>query len=184
MRAFFTKMTNWHRYLAWPGERPPTGKADHRRVQPGVPVPRAQRLVSLVAEDVDVARRSATSSGSAGPAAQARDFNWHNTIGFWCVAPVRCRPFGNGDLLPMVERSGLSRRGRGATAHGGRASPCRPSLSRRAHCRCRRPAAAGTAAGSGVANSQFPDSRRQRPNEQPSRSTRAPAESLRSARRW
>ena len=53
VRRFFRLVTDWHRKLALAGEQPRDRPRDHRRVQPGVPVHRRQRLLSLVAADLD-----------------------------------------------------------------------------------------------------------------------------------
>ena len=53
---------------------------------------------------------------------KARDFNWHNTIGFWsCVSPLVVVCVGDGDLVPVGEQSRLPRCGRDAARH--RAGP-------------------------------------------------------------
>ena len=85
--AFFRSLENWHRWLAASSENRPTGRA----------VTGAANLAFLVlavtglyiwwprkwtpqhTTPILVFRRT--------PTARARDFNWHNVIGFWC-APV------------------------------------------------------------------------------------------------
>jgi uncharacterized iron-regulated membrane protein len=85
--AFFRSVENWHRWLAASGESRPTARA----------VTGAANLAFLVlavtglyiwwprkwtpqhTTPILVFRRP--------PTARARDFNWHNVIGFWC-APV------------------------------------------------------------------------------------------------
>ena len=72
MRQFFTTMTNWHRYVALAGDARPDRQGHHRRVEPHVPVRRAQRHVPLVAEVARRGRRSGTSPGFAAACAPRR----------------------------------------------------------------------------------------------------------------
>ena len=85
---FFQSMTNWHRYLATGGESRAAGRA----------ITGISNLAFLVLalsglyiwcprEFTRKALRPIvwfrqTSTG------RARDFNWHNTIGFWCLLPI------------------------------------------------------------------------------------------------
>ena len=54
-RAFFRKMTDWHRWLGVDRRGARHRAHDHRRVQSRVPLPRRQRLLPVVAAHVDLA---------------------------------------------------------------------------------------------------------------------------------
>ena len=85
---FFQSMTNWHRYLAMSGESRATGRSI-------TGISNAAFLVLAISGlyiwwPRQFTRRALkpivwfrqTSTG------RARDFNWHNTIGFWCLLPI------------------------------------------------------------------------------------------------
>ena len=86
-RGVFRTLTDWHRYIAISGENRPTRPRDHGREQPRVPRAGHQRRLSVVAAEMD---------GHAAPhgrrvfdwkaRGKARNFNWHNVIGFWSSA--------------------------------------------------------------------------------------------------
>ena len=61
---------------------------DHRRLQPGVPLPRRERLLPVVPADLDVAAVPRVVWFRAGLRGKARDFNWHNAIGLWSAVPL------------------------------------------------------------------------------------------------
>ena len=88
MRQFFTTMTNWHRYLALAGDSRPTGKA----------ITGASNLMFLFVvlsgmylwwpKSLTWAQIRSITWFRGGLRAKARDFNWHNTIGFWSALPL------------------------------------------------------------------------------------------------
>jgi uncharacterized iron-regulated membrane protein len=88
MRAFFTTMTNWHRYLAMSGEGRPTGKA----------LTGASNLLFLFIvlsgmylwwpKIWNAVQFRNITWFRGGLRAKARDFNWHNTFGFWFALPL------------------------------------------------------------------------------------------------
>ena len=88
MRQFFTTMTNWHRYLALAGESRPTGKA----------ITGASNLMFLFVvisgmylwwpKSLTWTQIKNITWFRGGLRAKARDFNWHNTIGFWSALPL------------------------------------------------------------------------------------------------
>jgi uncharacterized iron-regulated membrane protein len=88
MRAFFSAMVNWHRWLAMSGETRPTGRA----------ITGAANLVFLfiVLSGLYLWWPSALTWGRLrqilwfrrGLPGKARDFNWHNTLGFWSAIPL------------------------------------------------------------------------------------------------
>ena len=125
LRAFFRSVTDWHRWLAATRRVPHHGPCRHRRLQPRVSRAGRDRGLPLAAQRRGRACSCATSPGSAAACpGKARDFNWHNTIGFWSfVAAVCRRALGDGHLLSVGEQPGLPR-GRRATARH-RAGPRR-----------------------------------------------------------
>ena len=88
LRSFFRTMTTWHRYLALEGASRATGKAVTGAanlaflfiVVSGIYLwfPRVWTWMQL--KNVLWFR--------GGLAAKARDFNWHNVIGFWSAVPL------------------------------------------------------------------------------------------------
>lgn len=87
-RAFFRAVTNWHRWLGASGESRAAGRA----------VTGASNLLFLFIVSSGFylwwPRRWTRNSLRAvtwfrrGQRGRARDFNWHNVIGFWCVLPL------------------------------------------------------------------------------------------------
>ncbi len=88
MREFFTTMTNWHRYLALAGDSRPTGKA----------ITGASNLMFLFVvlsgmylwwpKSLTWPQIRNITWVRGGLRAKARDFNWHNSIGFWSALPL------------------------------------------------------------------------------------------------
>jgi uncharacterized iron-regulated membrane protein len=88
LRAFFTSMTGWHRYVALAGDQRPTGKA----------ITGAANLTFLFIVLSGMYLWWPRTPGWAqirrviwfrgGVRAKARDFSWHNTIGFWSALPL------------------------------------------------------------------------------------------------
>jgi uncharacterized iron-regulated membrane protein len=88
LRAFFTQMVVWHRYLAMSGESRPTGRAMTGAanllflflVLSGVYLwwPKVLSRAQL--------RNILWFRGGLRP--KARDFNWHNVLGFWSALPL------------------------------------------------------------------------------------------------
>jgi len=88
MRAFFTSMTSWHRYLAMTGDKRDTGRAFTGAsnlvflfiVLSGMYLwwPKVWNAIQF--RNITWFRRGLT--------AKARDFNWHNTFGFWFALPL------------------------------------------------------------------------------------------------
>ena len=69
--------------------QPPPGTGDHRRVESRCSSSSSSAACSSGGRARGRRRRCATSSGSSGGlAGKARDFNWHNTIGFWSAIPL------------------------------------------------------------------------------------------------
>ena len=90
-RAFFRSVVEWHRYLAAAGSSRPVGRA----------ITGASNLAFLfiVVSGIflwfpRVWRWSAVRGVvwfKGGLRGKARDFNWHNTIGFWSAVPLADR---------------------------------------------------------------------------------------------
>jgi uncharacterized iron-regulated membrane protein len=88
MRSFFQGVTGWHRYIAAGGENRATGKA----------ITGASNLAFLFIVCSGLYLwwpRSWTWTNvksvmlfRGGLSGKARDFNWHNVIGFWCCVPL------------------------------------------------------------------------------------------------
>jgi uncharacterized iron-regulated membrane protein len=87
-RAFFRSVTDWHRWLALQGDQRSTGRA----------VTGAANLLFLliVVSGLFIWWPKSWSKASlrsvtvfrGGPAGKARDFNWHNVVGFWSAIPL------------------------------------------------------------------------------------------------
>ena len=79
-------MTNWHRYLAMSGESRATGRsitgisnaAFLVLALSGLYIWWPRQLTRRALTPIVWFRRTSTG--------RARDFNWHNTIGFWCLS--------------------------------------------------------------------------------------------------
>ncbi|HEX2187980.1 MAG TPA: PepSY-associated TM helix domain-containing protein, partial [Longimicrobiaceae bacterium] len=87
-RAFFRKVTDWHRWLAAGDESRDRGKAITGAanlgflflVLSGLVLWFPRNLAARAFRNVMVFRR--------GLPPKARDFNWHNVIGFWSLVPL------------------------------------------------------------------------------------------------
>ena len=85
---FFQSMTSWHRYLGATGEyrapgRSATGASNLAFLVLGVTglyIWWPKQLTLQYLKPIVWFRRTSTG--------RARDFNWHNTIGFWCLIPI------------------------------------------------------------------------------------------------
>lgn len=88
MRAFFSTMVGWHRWLAMTGDQRPTGRA----------ITGAANLIFLFIvvsglylwwpRSLTWAQFRNISWFRRGLPSKARDFNWHNTLGFWSAIPL------------------------------------------------------------------------------------------------
>ena len=136
---FFQSMTNWHRYLAMSGEGRATGRSLTGFSNAAFLILALSGL--YIWWPKQFARRSLkpilwfrrTSTG------RARDFNWHNTIGFWCLVPIVIMTVSGvvisypwaSDLVYRVTGSPVpvraQRDGGGATREGGTPAPVMPA---------------------------------------------------------
>jgi uncharacterized iron-regulated membrane protein len=88
MRAFFSSMVNWHRWLAMSGDQRATGRAITGAanllflfiVLSGVYLWWPRSLTWTQFRNISWFRR--------GLPGKARDFNWHNVLGFWSAVPL------------------------------------------------------------------------------------------------
>ncbi|MEO8259348.1 MAG: PepSY domain-containing protein [Acidobacteriota bacterium] len=85
---FFQSMTSWHRYMGATGEYRATGRsatgignlAFLLLAVTGLYIWWPKQLTLQYLKPILCFRRTSTG--------RARDFNWHNTIGFWCLIPI------------------------------------------------------------------------------------------------
>jgi uncharacterized iron-regulated membrane protein len=85
---FFQTMTSWHRYMGATGDARPIGRAATGASNlaflllgvTGLYIWWPRRLTLQYLRPIVWFRRSL--------AGRPRDFNWHNTIGFWCLIPI------------------------------------------------------------------------------------------------
>ena len=88
VRGFFRAVTDWHRWLATSGESRATGRAITGAAN------LAFLLLVMTGAYLWIPRAWSRASVRAvlwfrgGLRGRARDFNWHNTIGVWSVAPL------------------------------------------------------------------------------------------------
>jgi len=88
MRTFFRVMTDWHRWLSLSGEKRPIGRALTGAgnflflliVITGTYLWWPKKWTARIFSSLSWFR-----SGLAG---KARDVNWHNVFGFWCIIPL------------------------------------------------------------------------------------------------
>lgn len=88
MRAFFSSMVGWHRWLAMTGDQRTTGRA----------ITGAANLLFLFIvisglylwwpRSLTWTQLRQITWFRGGLSSKARDFNWHNTLGFWSAIPL------------------------------------------------------------------------------------------------
>ena len=86
-RAFYRSVTNWHRWLAAEGEGRATARAITGACNAAFLVLAITGLFLWWPKQWTLRHVAAVIWFRRGLRGKARDFNWHNTIGFWC-APV------------------------------------------------------------------------------------------------
>jgi uncharacterized iron-regulated membrane protein len=86
-RAFYRSVTNWHRWLAAEGEGRATARAFTGACNAAFLVLATTGLFLWWPKQWTLRHVAAVIWFRRGLRGKARDFNWHNTIGFWC-APV------------------------------------------------------------------------------------------------
>ena len=88
IRAFFRTMTLWHRYLALEGASRATGKAITGAANLGFLFLVVSGLYLWFPRVWNWMQFRNVLWFRVGLSAKARDFNWHNTIGFWSCVPL------------------------------------------------------------------------------------------------
>jgi uncharacterized iron-regulated membrane protein len=86
-RAFYRSVTNWHRWLAVEGEGRATARAITGACNAAFLVLAVTGLFLWWPRDWTMRKVGPVLWFRRGLRGKARDFNWHNAIGFWC-APV------------------------------------------------------------------------------------------------
>jgi uncharacterized iron-regulated membrane protein len=86
-RAFYRSVTSWHRYLAVEGEHRATARAITGACNAAFLVLAITGLYLWWPQRWTWRQVSAVTLFRSGLRGKARDFNWHNVIGFWC-API------------------------------------------------------------------------------------------------
>jgi uncharacterized iron-regulated membrane protein len=86
-RAFYRSVTSWHRYLSVEGERRPIARAITGACNTAFMVLAMSGLYLWWPRQWTARHLAAVMLFRGGLQGKARDFNWHNVIGFWC-APV------------------------------------------------------------------------------------------------
>ncbi len=136
-RAFFRRVTDWHRWL---GVAAGPGRITARAITGGCNLAFLFLVVSgfyLWLPKIWTWRQIRNVAWfKGGLRAKARDFNWHNTIGFWSAAPLAIVVFSGvvisypwasnlvyriaGELPPLQRAGGPGGSGRGEAPGGGR----------------------------------------------------------------
>ena len=88
VRAFFRVVVEWHRYLAAAGESRPTGKAMTGASNLAFLFIVVSGLVLWWPRSLKWPAIRKITWFTGGLRGKARDFNWHNTIGFWLAIPL------------------------------------------------------------------------------------------------
>jgi uncharacterized iron-regulated membrane protein len=86
-RAFYRSVTTWHRYLNVEGDRRPTARAITGACNAAFLVLAVTGIFIWWPKQWSVRHLAPITLFRRGLRGKARDFNWHNTIGFWS-APV------------------------------------------------------------------------------------------------
>ena len=88
LRSFFRTMTTWHRYLALEGASRATGKAITGAANLGFLFLVISGLYLWFPRVWNWIQFRNVLWFRGGLSSKARDFNWHNTIGFWSCVPL------------------------------------------------------------------------------------------------
>ena len=135
LRSFFRTMTMWHRYIALDGASRATGKLITGAANLGflfivvsglyLWFPRVWTWIQF--KNVLWFRR--------GLAPKARDFNWHNVIGFWSAVPLADRGGRRrADLVPWASNLVYRLAGDTPPARASRAGASRAARPKRTRC--------------------------------------------------
>jgi uncharacterized iron-regulated membrane protein len=105
-RAFYRSVTNWHRWLAVEGEQRATARAITGACNAAFLVLAMTGLYLWWPRQWTSRHVAAVTLFRGGLRGKARDFNWHNTIGFWC-APVLIVLTASGMVISYAWASNL-----------------------------------------------------------------------------
>jgi uncharacterized iron-regulated membrane protein len=88
LRAFFSNVEGWHRWLAMGGERRPWGRAVTGACNLGFLVLVVTGPFLWWPKEWTWNNLKKITLFRGGAWGRARDWNWHNVLGFWCAAPL------------------------------------------------------------------------------------------------
>jgi uncharacterized iron-regulated membrane protein len=105
-RAFYRSVTSWHRYLSVEGENRATARAITGACNAALLVLALSGIYLWWPKPWTWRHVSAVTLFRSGLSGKARDFNWHNVIGFWC-APILVILFASGIVISYTWASNL-----------------------------------------------------------------------------
>ena len=105
-RAFYRSVTSWHRYLSVEGEHRATARAITGACNAAFLVLAVTGFYLWWPRQWTWRHVSAVVLFRSGLRAKARDFNWHNVIGFWC-APILVVLTASGMVISYTWASNL-----------------------------------------------------------------------------
>ncbi len=105
-RAFYRSVTSWHRYLSVEGEHRATARAITGACNAAFLVLALSGIYLWWPRQWTWRHVSAVTLFRTGLRGKARDFNWHNVIGFWC-APVLVVLTASGMVISYTWASNL-----------------------------------------------------------------------------
>jgi uncharacterized iron-regulated membrane protein len=128
-QAFFRTVENWHRWLAMPGDGRATGRAITGACNAAFFVLAVSGIYLWWPRKWSAQHARAIIAFRRGATSRARDFNWHNVIGFWC-APLIVVMTATGMVMSYPWANDLLYRVTGSTppAVSGRADRGRPRV--------------------------------------------------------
>ena len=105
-RAFYRSVTSWHRYLSVEGENRATARAITGACNAAFLVLALSGMYLWWPKQWTWRHVSAVTLFRSGLSGKARDFNWHNVIGFWC-APILVILTASGMVISYTWASNL-----------------------------------------------------------------------------
>ncbi len=105
-RAFYRSVTSWHRYLSVEGEHRATARAITGACNAAFLVLAISGIYLWWPRQWTWRHVSAVTLFRSGLRGKARDFNWHNVIGFWC-APILVVLTASGMVISYTWASNL-----------------------------------------------------------------------------
>ncbi len=105
-RAFYRSVTSWHRYLSVEGENRATARAITGACNAAFLVLALSGIFLWWPKQWTWRHISAVTLFRSGLSGKARDFNWHNVIGFWC-APILVILTASGMVISYTWASNL-----------------------------------------------------------------------------